>query len=84
MVFSDFGDSALIFEALFWCRIAGGERELRLKRSDVRFRIDELFRENDITIAFPQQDVHLHPAGPLEFISRSQVDKPESNNEETS
>jgi small-conductance mechanosensitive channel len=28
-------------------------------RSEVRFRIDELFRENGITIAFPQRDVHM-------------------------
>lgn len=84
VVFSDFGDSALIFETLFWCRITGGERELRLVRSDVRFRIDELFRENDITIAFPQQDVHLRTAGPLEFVSLTPVDDPQTNGEEIS
>jgi len=61
----DFGDSAVIFDTYFWCDV-GGERELRQIRSTVRFRIDELFRDNDIVIAFPQQDLHLNSAVPLE------------------
>jgi len=58
VTFSDFGDSALIFETFFWCEISA-ERQLRQIRSDIRFRIDELFREADIVIAFPQRDLHL-------------------------
>jgi small-conductance mechanosensitive channel len=61
----DFGDSAVIFDTYFWCNV-GGERELRQIRSTVRFRIDELFRDNGIVIAFPQQDVHLNSVAPLE------------------
>ncbi|MBT8061092.1 MAG: mechanosensitive ion channel [Gammaproteobacteria bacterium] len=57
--FNDFGDSALIFDALFWANLRSGERELRMIRSDIRYRIDELFRENGITIAFPQMDLHM-------------------------
>jgi small-conductance mechanosensitive channel len=34
-------------------------------RSDIRFRLEELFRENDITVAFPQRDVHLFSAEPV-------------------
>ncbi|MEZ5550552.1 MAG: mechanosensitive ion channel [Pseudomonadales bacterium] len=56
--FEDFGDSALIFDLLFWMESIG-EKELRRTRSDIRFRIDELFAEAGIVIAFPQQDVHL-------------------------
>ncbi|MGD9265306.1 MAG: mechanosensitive ion channel [Lysobacterales bacterium] len=67
VVFNEFGDSALEFEALFWCRILGGEKELRMVRSELRFRIDDLFRENGITIAFPQRDVHLIPSAPVEI-----------------
>ena len=59
ILFSDFGDSALIFEAIFWCRVVSGERDLRVIRSDVRFRIDALFNEHGITIAFPQLDLHI-------------------------
>jgi small-conductance mechanosensitive channel len=65
VVFEDFGDNALMFELFFWCEISTGA-ELRLIRSDIRFRIDELFRENGIVIAFPQRDVHLDLTGPLE------------------
>jgi len=64
VVFEDFGDNALIFDAYFWCDVAG-ERELRSIRSDVRFRITDLFAENDIVIAFPQRDVHLDAQMPL-------------------
>jgi small-conductance mechanosensitive channel len=34
--------------------------------SDIRFRIDEVFREAGIVIAFPQRDVHLDTAKPLD------------------
>jgi small-conductance mechanosensitive channel len=65
VVLDDFGDSAVVFDAYFWCEV-GGERELRQIRSNIRFRIDELFRENSIVIAFPQLDVHVNSVAPLE------------------
>jgi small-conductance mechanosensitive channel len=66
VVFDDFGDNALIFDAYFWCDV-GGERFLREIRSSIRFRITELFNEHGIVIAFPQRDVHLDSDGPLEI-----------------
>ena len=65
VVFEDFGDNALIFDLYFWCE-AQAERNLRMIRSDIRFRIDELCRENGIVIAFPQRDVHLYAKTPIE------------------
>jgi len=65
VVFEDFGDSALVFDTFFWADVAG-EREIRLIRSDIRRRIDRLFRENGIVIAFPQRDVHFNAVQPLE------------------
>ena len=65
--FEDFGDSSLVFEAFFWIE-AKGERDLRTLRSDVRFRIDELFHEAGIVISFPQRDVHID--GALEITRR--------------
>ncbi|MFT7130605.1 MAG: small-conductance mechanosensitive channel [Gammaproteobacteria bacterium] len=58
VTFEDFGDSSLVFEVTFWIdsKVEGG---LRVARSDVRFRIDELFEEHNIVIAFPQRDVHI-------------------------
>jgi small-conductance mechanosensitive channel len=58
VIFDDFADSSLVFVLYFWVN-ATGERDLRVIRSDLRFRIVELFEENDIVISFPQQDVHI-------------------------
>ena len=58
VIFDDFGDSALIFDVYFWIE-TGGEKDLRVIKSDIRFKIDELFAANDIVISFPQRDVHL-------------------------
>tara|TARA_R110000824_G_scaffold288508_3_gene476683 strand:- start:57 stop:917 length:861 start_codon:yes stop_codon:yes gene_type:complete len=58
VIFEDFGDNALIFDAYFWVSI-GGERDMRVIKSNLRFRIEELLTENNIVIAFPQRDVHL-------------------------
>ena len=55
----------LVFDLVFWSH-AQGDRDLRMIRSDLRYRIDELFRENGIVIAFPQRDVHLTSQSPLE------------------
>ena len=61
VIFEDFGDSALIFDAYFWV-FAVGDRDLRVIRSNIRFRIEELFAENNIVIAYPQRDVHIDGA----------------------
>ncbi|MBN2468443.1 MAG: mechanosensitive ion channel [Deltaproteobacteria bacterium] len=64
VLFNDFGDSALVFDLYFWIRI---ERLMDRKRleSDVRFRIDDSFREAGIVIAFPQRDLHLDARDPI-------------------
>lgn len=64
VVFEDFGDSALIFDAFFWCDVTG-ERDLRRIRSAIRFRLTELFEEHGIVIAFPQRDVHFDTRTPI-------------------
>lgn len=58
VLFEDFGDSALIFDLNVWV-YATAERSLRKIRSDLRYKIDDLFHENDIVIAFPQRDIHI-------------------------
>ncbi len=64
ILFAEFGNDALQFEAHFWIhtRRIFEKREIE---SEVRFRIDDLFREAGIVIAFPQRDVHLDAAAPL-------------------
>ena len=56
--FKEFGNNALNFSVSFWVKV---QHIIQLKKipSDIRFRVDELFRENNIVIAFPQQDMHF-------------------------
>lgn len=64
VIFEEFGDNALTFDAYFWCDVSS-KRELRQIRSEIRFRITELFTDHGIVIAFPQRDVHLDSQMPL-------------------
>jgi small-conductance mechanosensitive channel len=66
VLFEDFGDNSLVFDAYFWCDVTG-EKLLREIRSDIRFRICDLFAEHGIVVAFPQRDVHLDAKKPLEI-----------------
>lgn len=66
VVFNDFGDNSLVFEVYFWITVRS-IIERRLIEGSVRFRIDDLFREAGIVIAFPQRDLHLDTTQPLEF-----------------
>lgn len=54
VLFENFGDSALNFKLLFF-----SENQFRIERvkSDLRYAIDEIFRANNISIAFPQMDI---------------------------
>ena len=55
--FMNFGDSSLDFELLVWITDALRRYDIQ---SDLHFAVDAKFRENNITIAFPQRDVHLY------------------------
>jgi potassium-dependent mechanosensitive channel len=57
----DFGDSALMFSLLVW--IPDARLDLRVA-SDLRFEIEEAFREEKIEIPFPQRDLHLRTTLP--------------------
>ncbi|MDN6195609.1 MAG: mechanosensitive ion channel, partial [Atopostipes suicloacalis] len=57
--FEEFGDSGLAFSVWFWINSQSNEREFIIP-SDLRFKITKKFREHNIEIPFPQQDVHLH------------------------
>ncbi len=64
VLFDEFGDNSLCFNALFWIKM---QRHMDRRRalSDVRHRVDELFHQDAIVIAFPQRDVHLDSLSPL-------------------
>jgi small-conductance mechanosensitive channel len=54
--FNDFGSSSLDFQIYFW---TDRSFEVENIKSDLRFDIDQKFRENKIQIPFPQRDVHI-------------------------
>tara|TARA_R110002050_G_scaffold71466_6_gene153640 strand:+ start:1977 stop:2825 length:849 start_codon:yes stop_codon:yes gene_type:complete len=61
VVFDDFGDSSLSFSVLFFSK-----NLFRIERtkSNIRFEIDRLFRENKVTIPFPQRDIWFKNQAP--------------------
>ena len=65
VVFEDFGDNALVFDAYIWCDLSN-DKALFEVRSDIRLRIADLFEAHGIVVAFPQRDVHLDASTPLE------------------
>jgi small-conductance mechanosensitive channel len=56
VLFTDFGESSLNFKVAF---TINDSFNARFPKSDIRFEIDRLFRENNITIPFPQRDIHI-------------------------
>lgn len=54
--FLDFGDSSLDFQLYFW---TNKSFEVENIKSELRFEIDQAFRQNNITIPFPQRDLHI-------------------------
>jgi len=61
VLFEDFGDSALLFGLHFY--ISDSFVDPKVK-SELRFKINNKFRLNNITIPFPQRDVHMfYPRG---------------------
>lgn len=76
VIFDNFGDSSLEFELNVWVH-STAPRGLRMVRSDLRFHIDELFREHGVAIAFPQRDVHLD--GRLRIVREREVSAGQSD-----
>ena len=56
-ILKEFGDSTVNFELRFW--ISDPQKGLASIRSEVLFNVWNSLHENDITIAFPQQDLHF-------------------------
>ncbi len=56
VLFEDFGDSSLNFSVYFFIKDSFIDPQIK---SDLRFKIDDAFRKNDISIPFPQRDIHI-------------------------
>lgn len=54
--FSGFGESSLLFTLYFW---SDQTFYVENTKSDIRFAINKKFKENKITIPFPQRDIHM-------------------------
>ena len=54
--FVNFGESSLGFQLYFWTNEAF---IVENTKSDLRYKIDQAFRENNIEIPFPQRDVYI-------------------------
>lgn len=64
VVFENFADNALVFVCYFWIELFR-EVDSRTVCSDLRHRVNELLHAANITIAFPQRDVHLDVQRPV-------------------
>jgi small-conductance mechanosensitive channel len=76
VLFKDFAADSLVFELRFWVNLresSKGEIE-----SDLRFRIEELFADRGIVIAYPQRDVHLNIVRPVEVRLAQPLSQPKS------
>jgi potassium-dependent mechanosensitive channel len=56
VIFENFGDNSLGFK--LYCIIRDANKKY-IVPSDLHFQIDKLFREHNVTIAFPQRDIHI-------------------------
>lgn len=76
-VFSDFGDSSLDFVLYFWIELNDRTNTLVVE-SDLRIMIEKRFSELGIGVPFPQRDIHLGTAEPIqvEIGRKSQQDAP--------
>ncbi len=63
VLFKDFGDSALIFELRCFLKDI---KLTAIVASDLRYGIEKAFREHQISIPFPQRDLHIVQSVPFE------------------
>jgi potassium efflux system protein len=69
VLFREFGDNALAFEVHFWIRMRTVMQGQKIE-SEIRHTLDTLLSEANITIAFPQRDIHIDTTKPIEISLR--------------
>ncbi|MCI5072717.1 mechanosensitive ion channel [bacterium] len=74
VLFESFGDNALLFDVIFWVEVDTLLQRRQIE-SGLRFEINQLFIKSNITIAFPQRDIHLDASKPLpiQLINKSKI-----------
>ena len=71
VTFDDFADSSLNFTVHFWVAVATPMDRDRVC-TKVRIHIDELFKEHNISIPFPQRDLNFHEPVPVRIVSEKE------------
>nr|MCU0768473.1 mechanosensitive ion channel [Burkholderiaceae bacterium] len=65
VIFEDFGDNALVFALYFWVDVS---RHSGMQvQSDLRFMLEKRLADAGIAISYPQRDLHLDTARPLQI-----------------
>lgn len=72
VVFEDFAESSLNFRAFFWVDLDPAINS-HIVRSEIRHRISEFLAAAEISIPFPQRDLHLDVSRPLEVTISEKI-----------
>ena len=72
VLFQNFGNSSLDFTLRCW---AENIDNWYLSQSELRFAINQIFEENDITIPFPQSDVYIKEFAKHEKQNPHEIDE---------
>lgn len=56
VMFDEFGDNGLKFQLYFWAQRTW---DILVVKSDIRFAVDQTFRDNNIVVAIPQRSLHI-------------------------
>ncbi len=67
VLLESFADSSLTFAIHFWVSLAQPLNK-RIAESDLRIAIEQLLRENEIPIPFPQRDLNIQGPVPVKLV----------------
>jgi len=71
VIFEDFGDSALLFTLNFYTIDSFNVTKVK---SEMRYKLDEEFRKNNISIPFPQRDIHIIQQQPFQHSNTNNIE----------
>ncbi len=71
VIFKEFGDSSLNFELRCW---TGNFDQWFAISSEMHYAVNKAFKENDITIPFPQRDIHIKSNEENNFLDQQALE----------
>ncbi|MUH38285.1 mechanosensitive ion channel protein MscS [Zobellia amurskyensis] len=71
VIFEDFGDSALLFSINFYTIDSFNVTKVK---SEMRYKLDAEFRKNNISIPFPQRDIHIIQQTPFQHSNANNIE----------